>query len=960
MKVDYASPPRVEESTISPRRSAATPCVRPRGRPVKESLHWNPSILVGVGIACCISASCAYPVPALTPDHPSVRIVQPATGSTATDQLSVVLALHGTSQFRSGLRLTVDGTPVIDTGTMPLPEGSAVGPFPLDIGDFANGKHSVAVTATDAQGTVHTDAIDVVVQNPPFQFASFNDDRPYYQNGQRILLTVEYAGDTSGLALQADFSQIDSGYTQSSEIVTDLGSGKYQVQYTISQSNTKRDGKKTIPVTATDRPTGNAMRRNLRLNLRNIPPSPLDIGGAQYFETQEPPKGPSGASPPAVTVIDGDVVLVAGVPTTVRIQWTQAGAPVRAIAIVPRGYSGYYLLPVSEAQTEAAVEVLLRKNAPESTPASWEDAPAAAKSRRALSARSIPSVLTALDFIALDALGAASPPARAKTEAVKVPPSSNRVTLEWKDKVDLDLHLVEPDGNEVSYSMPRSPSGAELQKDANANCVTTTRNAVETIAWPDGKLPVRGTYQIKVVLYMACDGAPKTPVSFTGSYIDCSNKKHAFSGKVATDKLNEAALDCRIEDGTSCKFSLACPGVVRGSVRFNKRIPRRVFLLGGSHQEEVDDDEPPLTSDRYKSSITSEEPSYETAVARDTKVAVTRLKAGAEEVTSGYTDAEGSYEISVLDDSTEIQVAVLAALKPQIEGATNPITVGVEAFKLQDPTASKFKVTEIRESLGQKDERRVDFRSCKVTSYDKGCIRMSADAAALSVLMTARASLEQLRGWAGRVPDKPLEILTGGSYARFRVGDSERIELRPGDVWFDFLLRHEFAHYATHHLSAPIPDGCKDANQMSERYAPKCAWMQGVADYLAARAEGFAAKCEASEGANGVENCLDVLPLLEKAEEKVPGMLFGVSPKGELSSGLVDGILLSIADTGAVMRSIFEYLPKHPDRDTNGTDLVDALDGYRCLSTGSVDQSLAELLRHYNYPYDFAKLSCLN
>ena len=69
-----------------------------------------------------------------------------------------------------------------------------------------------------------------------------------------------------------------------------------------------------------------------------------------------------------------------------------------------------------------------------------------------------------------------------------------QVTLRWGGGVDLDLHVIDPSGTEISYSSPTSPSGGQLDTDAQSDCSA----CVENVFWPTGGAPT-GEYQVFVV-----------------------------------------------------------------------------------------------------------------------------------------------------------------------------------------------------------------------------------------------------------------------------------------------------------------------------------------------------------------------------------------------------------------------------------------------------------------------------
>jgi membrane-bound inhibitor of C-type lysozyme len=72
------------------------------------------------------------------------------------------------------------------------------------------------------------------------------------------------------------------------------------------------------------------------------------------------------------------------------------------------------------------------------------------------------------------------------------------ISLIWDTDDDLDLHVVEPDGEEIHYSKTISKSGGKLDIDANASDETILDNPVENIFWQD---PPKGKYRVIVSCY---------------------------------------------------------------------------------------------------------------------------------------------------------------------------------------------------------------------------------------------------------------------------------------------------------------------------------------------------------------------------------------------------------------------------------------------------------------------------
>ncbi|MGD1853826.1 MAG: hypothetical protein ACFB2W_06190 [Leptolyngbyaceae cyanobacterium] len=78
-----------------------------------------------------------------------------------------------------------------------------------------------------------------------------------------------------------------------------------------------------------------------------------------------------------------------------------------------------------------------------------------------------------------------------------------QVTLRWNTDDDLDLIVVDPAGSIIDFGSPTSPSGGQLDVDANGFCQTQSFTPVENIFWPTGGAP-DGEYLAYVTLAIPC------------------------------------------------------------------------------------------------------------------------------------------------------------------------------------------------------------------------------------------------------------------------------------------------------------------------------------------------------------------------------------------------------------------------------------------------------------------------
>ncbi len=64
-----------------------------------------------------------------------------------------------------------------------------------------------------------------------------------------------------------------------------------------------------------------------------------------------------------------------------------------------------------------------------------------------------------------------------------------QVSVSWSDSSDVDLHVIDPNGDEIFYGQKTVPSGGNLDLDSNAACSRNSDNTFksnENIVWPVG------------------------------------------------------------------------------------------------------------------------------------------------------------------------------------------------------------------------------------------------------------------------------------------------------------------------------------------------------------------------------------------------------------------------------------------------------------------------------------------
>lgn len=103
----------------------------------------------------------------------------------------------------------------------------------------------------------------------------------------------------------------------------------------------------------------------------------------------------------------------------------------------------------------------------------------------------------------IDGSGGISAAAEVATDVVTVGTGVVQVSISWDTNADVDLHVVEPSGEEIYFADRTSATGGELDLDSNVGCVAGPQN--ENITWNDSA--PSGTYTVRVVYFSDCGHA---------------------------------------------------------------------------------------------------------------------------------------------------------------------------------------------------------------------------------------------------------------------------------------------------------------------------------------------------------------------------------------------------------------------------------------------------------------------
>jgi chromosome segregation ATPase len=102
------------------------------------------------------------------------------------------------------------------------------------------------------------------------------------------------------------------------------------------------------------------------------------------------------------------------------------------------------------------------------------------------------------------------------------------ISIAWSNVNDLDLHVIEPSGEEISFSHRKSATGGELDVDMNAGS-QRSQEPCENICWPTGAAPT-GHYKVLVVYYS--NHSAKDPTNYF-LFARMLGKEFEFQGRIS-------------------------------------------------------------------------------------------------------------------------------------------------------------------------------------------------------------------------------------------------------------------------------------------------------------------------------------------------------------------------------------------------------------------------------------------
>ena len=243
-----------------------------------------------------------------------------------------------------------------------------------------------------------------------------------------------------------------------------------------------------------------------------------------YFEVQNAEyvkkPFPEPSSGPEIEDVYGNTSVLPGGSNPIRIK--ASSADLANVLIGVEDVGGYYKLPItSTTQTDDIIlfYILLKQNL---------------------------AVDTFIIVIALqDNQGQVSEHHNIMVHLVEAGTGVLQVSCSWDQLNDVDLHLIEPNGEEIYYGNSTSGNGGELDVDSNPACDIDSINN-ENITYDADDFIENGEYTVKVALYSNCNISSSTNYSVTvyyqGALITPSYGSNPYNSHFNPDDVNDEVI----------------------------------------------------------------------------------------------------------------------------------------------------------------------------------------------------------------------------------------------------------------------------------------------------------------------------------------------------------------------------------------------------------------------------------
>jgi hypothetical protein len=233
------------------------------------------------------------------------------------------------------------------------------------------------------------------------------------------------------------------------------------------------------------------------------------------FTPGEPPATTNAGELPSISGLKGATATTNGGTTTLRIELDGMPMPPTFVVVID-GDDGYFIATATDANGDGVYEIEIQVGA------------------------NLDLSKLVVHVAPIDAEGNVGVYQSVEYEIVRSGVGEVKVTLTFDQDADLDLHVVEPSGFEISFDLSSSPTEGKLDLDSNASCKIDGKNT-ENVFWPVGAAP-DGSYSVFVRYFNDCGVTEEVNYTVTlhnGPGIE------TFRGTFGSDAVGEKRLISR-------------------------------------------------------------------------------------------------------------------------------------------------------------------------------------------------------------------------------------------------------------------------------------------------------------------------------------------------------------------------------------------------------------------------------
>ncbi len=252
----------------------------------------------------------------------------------------------------------------------------------------------------------------------------------------------------------------------------------------------------------------------------NLDTDYFGVENAPYIKAAFPE---ASSSAPTITTINGNPSVIPGGSNPIGLQ---ADGSVSNVLIGVKEVGGYYKLPNTAKGTEDIVYffILMNQNL---TDTNFE-------------------IMIAIQ----DDNGNVSEVSIIPVSLVQVGTGRLQVSCSWDQLNDVDLHLVEPNGEEIYYGNGSSSNGGDLDLDSNAACSNDGVNN-ENITYNDEAIIEDGEYIVRVDFWSNCNITSATNYNVTAYYegelVAATFGTNPYSGSFNPDEADAGGVGSGVE-----------------------------------------------------------------------------------------------------------------------------------------------------------------------------------------------------------------------------------------------------------------------------------------------------------------------------------------------------------------------------------------------------------------------------